>query len=93
MEVVQLYVHDAKSRLIRPGQELKAFAKVELRPGEAKTVRFCLGREAFWYYDPDRVGWIVEPGDFDVRVGHSSRDIRLRAGLTICEAIKGGNAA
>ncbi len=85
-EVVQLYVHDVESGLSRPEQELKAFAKIELGAGESKTVRFSLDREAFRYYDPDRGGWMVEPGQFELRIGHSSRDIRLRAGLTVAAA-------
>ncbi|HEX8990939.1 MAG TPA: glycoside hydrolase family 3 C-terminal domain-containing protein [Anaerolineales bacterium] len=90
-EVIQLYVHDLQSTLARPEQELKAFAKVGLEPGEAQTVRFSLGREAFWYFDPDQAGWIVEPGEFEVRVGHSSRDIRLRLGLLVSAATNSGH--
>jgi beta-glucosidase len=51
-EVVQLYVRDAESRLVRPEKELKAFHKIVLQPGEAKTVRFTLDREALSFYDP-----------------------------------------
>jgi len=78
-EVVQLYVHDAQSNLRRPEKELKAFRKISLDAGESKTVSFHLDREAFWYYDPAKGGWIVEPGDFEIIVGASSRDLRLRA--------------
>ncbi len=82
-EVVQLYVHDVESTLRRPQQELKAFTKVELQPGETKIVRFHLGREAFWHYDPAGAGWGVEPGKFEIRVGHSSRDLPLQAQVTV----------
>ncbi|MBN1270012.1 MAG: glycoside hydrolase family 3 C-terminal domain-containing protein, partial [Kiritimatiellae bacterium] len=77
-EVVQLYVHDVESGLPRPLKELKAFEKITLAPGEKKTVKFTLGRDALSFYDPDRGGWVAEPGEFEVMVGSSSRDIRLQ---------------
>jgi beta-glucosidase len=82
-EVVQLYVHDTAASVARPEQELKAFSKIELRAGETRTVRFRLEREAFWHYNPAKGGWMVEPGEFEVRVGRSSRDLPLRARLTV----------
>ncbi len=78
-EVVQLYVHDVQSNLRRPEKELKAFRKIFLDAGESQTVSFHLDREAFWYYDPAKGGWIVEPGEFEIIIGASSRDLRLRA--------------
>ena len=78
-EVVQLYVHDAQSNLRRPEKELKAFRKISLDVGESKTVSIHLDREAFWYYDPAKGGWIVEPSEFEIIVGASSRDLRVRA--------------
>ncbi len=82
-EVVQLYLQDVESRLTRPAQELAAFAKVALEPGETRTVRLYLDRRAFSYWDPDAGGWLAEPGEFEVRVGASSRDLRLRARTTL----------
>ena len=76
-EVVQLYVRDVKSTVARPEKELKAFAKVELAPKQTKTVTFTLDREAFWYFDITKNAWTTEPGDFEILVGSSSRDIRL----------------
>ncbi|BBI34797.1 glycoside hydrolase family 3 C-terminal domain-containing protein [Cohnella abietis] len=76
-ETVQLYVRDNESRLIRPEKELKAFAKVELKPDEEKEVVFTLDKRAFAYYDPEQADWIVETGDFDILVGQSSRHILL----------------
>ncbi len=78
-EVVQLYLADLECSLARPDQELKAFEKVALDPGETKTVRFGLTRRDFSFYDPAREDWVAEPGEFEVRVGSSSRDIRARA--------------
>jgi beta-glucosidase len=76
-EVVQLYVRDEESRLVRPLQELKAFAKVALEPGETKTVALKLTGQSLAYYDPAVSDWVSEAGTFTVLVGGSSRDIRL----------------
>ena len=85
-EVVQIYLHDVTSTLFRPDQELKAFRKIFLAPGERTTLMFHLPRRAFAAYD-DRVGaWLVESGAFEVRVGASSRDIRCRAMVDIASA-------
>jgi beta-glucosidase len=75
-EVVQVYVHDHKSGLVRPPRELKGFAKVELQPGETKTVTLALDFRAFAYYHPAYRQWITEDGEFDILVGASSADIR-----------------
>jgi beta-glucosidase len=82
-EVVQLYVHDLESSVTRPVRELKGFAKVDLAPGENKTVSFQLGPRAFSFYDPHRGEWMAEPGDFEIQFGSSSRDIRAKAALTL----------
>ncbi|MGB8983910.1 MAG: fibronectin type III-like domain-contianing protein, partial [Anaerolineales bacterium] len=81
--VVQLYVRDVASTVARPEKELKAFTKVALAPKQTKTITFTLDREAFWYFDVTKNGWATEPGDFEVLVGASSRDIRLSAGFTL----------
>jgi beta-glucosidase len=81
-EVVQLYVSDEASRLVRPLQELKAFAKVALEPGETQTVTLTLNQQSLAYYDTAVGGWFTEPGDFMVHVGSSSRDIRLHGRFT-----------
>ena len=78
-EVVQLYLSDLECSLARPDQELEAFEKVALEPGETKEVRFTLNRSALSFYDPAREGWVAEPGRFEIRVGSSSRDVRARA--------------
>jgi beta-glucosidase len=82
-EVVQLYVADPRSALPRPPKELKAFAKVALQPGQSETISFTLDERALSYYDPVRQGWAAEPGEFEVLVGGSSRDIRLRASFVL----------
>jgi beta-glucosidase len=82
-EVVQVYVHDHKSRLIRPPKELKGFAKVELQPGETKTVTVTLDFRAFAYYHPAYRQWITEDGEFDILIGSSSTDIRCKKTVTL----------
>ncbi len=76
-EVVQLYVTDKESSLIRPVKELKGFEKVSLKPGESKNVMFKLDKRAFAFYCEAAHDWLVEEGDFIISVGSSSRDIRL----------------
>jgi beta-glucosidase len=82
-EVVQLYVRDVQASVQRPVKELKGFAKVALQPGEEKTVAFELNERALAYYDPDQTAWVVEPGEFEVLIGSSSRDIRLKTKFTL----------
>ncbi|HEY5731995.1 MAG TPA: glycoside hydrolase family 3 C-terminal domain-containing protein [Anaerolineales bacterium] len=77
-EIVQLYVHDLNSTFARPEKELKAFAKVELKSKQKKTVTFTLDREAFWYFDTAINAWSTEAGEFEIQIGASSRDIRLK---------------
>ena len=76
-EVVQLYVRDEVSSVRRPIRELKGFEKVELFPGEEKTVSFTLDKRAFAYYEVKIHDWYVESGRFFLDVGASSRDIQL----------------
>jgi beta-glucosidase len=78
-EVVQLYIHDVRSSVRKAAKELKGFRKIELAPGEKKTVRFMLGGDDLAHFDSRRGRWCVEPGLFEIQAGTSSRDIRLRA--------------
>ncbi len=81
-EVVQCYVHDVESSVARPPQELKAFGKVQLDPGESQEVALALDDRAFAFWDVAAHGWTVEPGEFELRIGTSSRDIRHRVTVT-----------
>ncbi len=81
-EVAQVYVGDPQASVPRPEKELKGYEKVFLRPGETRRVEVMLDRNAFAYWDMDRHGFRVEPGDFVVSVGASSRDLPLSS--TIC---------
>jgi beta-glucosidase len=76
-EVIQLYVKDVKASIDRPAKELKAFAKIELLPDQIKQVQLLLNRDAFAFFSPMQNKWVVEPGEFELLVGSSSRDIRL----------------
>ncbi len=81
-EVAQLYVHDPLASVSRPVLELKGFARVRLAPGEAKNVSFELGPAELALLDKE-LREVVEPGDFQIYVGASSRDIRLRGVLKV----------
>jgi len=80
-EVVQLYIHDEYSSVVRPVRELKRFKRLTLKPGETKSVDFFLDSEAFAFYDVTTKNWKVEEGIFQIQVGSSSIDIRLKAKL------------
>ena len=82
-EVVQLYIHEDNPRIDRPVRELKRFQRVELKPGESKTVQFTLDRAALAYWSAEKKDWVADPGTFEIQVGSSSRDIRLRAPLEL----------
>lgn len=71
-EVVQLYINDLVSSVVRPERELRAFQRVHLRPGERCTVTFVLGPRDLRLLDAD-FRWAVEPGEFEVMVGGSSQ--------------------
>jgi len=77
-EIVQLYVSDTESRLIRPPKELKGFAKVSLAPGETKRVGFELSKRDFSYFDESFGDWVAESGEFEIIVGASVHDVRLK---------------
>lgn len=76
-ETVQLYIRDLEASVDRPEKELKAFTKIHLAPGQTKRAEMVLPRDAFAFFCPVRRDWVVEPGQFALLVGSSSRDIRL----------------
>ncbi|GAA3944298.1 glycoside hydrolase family 3 C-terminal domain-containing protein [Actinoplanes auranticolor] len=82
-ETVQLYVTDPQASVYRPEQELRAFTQVALGPGESAPVTLTLGARAFAFWHEGARGWVVEGGEFGVRVGASSRDIRLTGTVTL----------
>jgi len=80
-ETAQLYVAPGKCAVPRPVKELKGFAKVKLAPGETKTITLTLDERAFEYFHPEKKQWTLEPGSYDLLVGASSRDIRLKSSV------------
>ncbi|WP_088831592.1 beta-glucosidase family protein [Paenibacillus tyrfis] len=87
-EIVQLYVKDVEVSVIRPEKELKGFEKVELAPGEEKTVEFVLDKRAFAYYNPELQDWHVESGDFEILIGKSSAELVLRKTIRVQSTIR-----
>ena len=80
-EVVQLYVHDLVASIARPVKELKGFERIHLAAGESQTVTFTIGADQLSFYNAD-LKKVVEPGDFDIMVGHDSRNLKT-ARLTV----------
>ena len=76
-EVVQLYIRDRVGSVVRPVKELKDFQKIKLNPGESKIIRFTIDKEKLSFFN-DKLLWINEPGEFDLMIGSSSEDIRLK---------------
>lgn len=82
-EVVQLYVHPPKAAVSRPVQELKAFAKVALAPGETKTVTLRLNPRSFSYWDTQAKQWRLEAGMYELNAATSSRDLKAKTVVTL----------
>jgi beta-glucosidase len=82
-ETGEVYVSDGHSAVPRPVKELKGFGKVDLEPGETKTITVTLNRRAFSYYDVDKKEWTATPGEFGIRVGGSSAKIALDGKVTL----------
>ena len=80
-EVVQMYISDEKSSLMRPEKELKGFRKVFLKPGDKMTVSMPIDKRMLSFYDPAKNAWVAESGVFKLLIGSSSRDIRVTANL------------
>ena len=76
-EVVQMYIRDLFSSVTRPLKELKGFKKVSLQPGETKTVALDITPESLAFYNID-MKYAVEPGEFEIMIGNSSRDCDLQ---------------
>jgi len=76
-EVVQVYIRDKVSSVTRPVKELKGFKRITLRPGQTETVSFDITPEHLAFYNID-MKYVVEPGEFEIMVGNSSRDTDLQ---------------
>ncbi len=84
-EILQLYIRQLQSSIPRPVKELKGFAKVRLKPGESTVVRLKLSGGDFAYWHPEKRDWVVELGSYEILVGASVNDIRLKKELTITD--------
>ena len=80
-EVVQLYVRDKVSSVITYDSQLRGFERISLKPGETRQVTFSLKPEDLQILDRN-MNWTVEPGEFEVMIGASSQDIRLKKTIT-----------
>jgi len=87
-DVAQLYSHQVKSRTYQPIKTLRAFKRVALDPGQTTRIRFALAASQLSYYDVRAARFAVEPGDFDLLIGSSSDDIRLRSRLQVGDGLK-----
>lgn len=76
-EVVQLYLRDRVGSVVRPVKELKDFQKIKLQPGESKTITFIIDKEKLSFYN-SKLQWQAEAGEFDLMIGSSSSDIRVK---------------
>jgi len=83
-EIVQLYLHDLVSSIVRPVMELKDFRKIKLKAGESKTITFTIDKEKLSFYN-QQLQWVAEPGEFELMIGASSRDIRLKDQFELVE--------
>ena len=83
-EVVQLYLQDKFGSVVRPVLELKDFQKVKLNAGESKTIEFTIDKEKLSFYN-NKLEWIAEPGDFEVMIGTSSADIKLKSNFELLD--------
>ncbi len=84
-EIVQLYISDKEASVEREAKSLKGFARVSLKSGESKTVSMKIDKSALAFYDVKSKSWVVEPGEFEVLVGNSSRNILLNQKFKIYE--------
>ncbi len=76
-EVVQIYINDKVSSVTTPVKALKSFAKEEIKPGEEKTIKFCIPCHELGLWNKD-MKYVIEPGEFEIMAGASSEDIKLR---------------
>jgi hypothetical protein len=86
VEIVQLYIRDEYSSVSRPVKELKDFAKIDLVPGETKTITLTITPDKLGFLDKE-MNWVIEPGTFQVMAGSSSDDKDLKT--TILTVIEG----
>ena len=82
-EVIQVYANDVKASVLRPLKELKAFKKVNLNPGETKTITLIIPTKDLAFFDDSIMDWNLEKGNFKLMVGVSSRDIEKTISIEV----------
>ena len=82
-EVVQVYTHQRHSTVVQPIRSLRAFRRVSLQPGQTASVSFRVPKHQLAFYDVNVHDFRVEAGEYEVQVGSSSEDIRLRASIDV----------
>jgi beta-glucosidase len=83
-ELVQLYLRDRVASVVRPVKELRGFRRIHLQPGQTRELSFVIEREQLSFFN-ERLQWAAEPGEFDLMIGASSADIRLRSSFELTE--------
>jgi beta-glucosidase len=87
-EIVQLYVSAPSGKLEKPSEELRGFAKTKLlQPGETQTISFTIDRNSLSSFDPQSSSWIAEAGNYELRIGSSSKNIRQKTTFTLPRTI------
>ena len=81
-EVVQLYIHDELASVVRPVMELKGFQRIYLKAGESKQISFTITPAMLSMFNKE-MNRVVEPGDFRIMIGGSSKDLRLKSNLHV----------
>ena len=83
-EVVQLYLQDKFGSVVRPVLELKDFQKIKLNAGESKTIEFIIDKEKLSFYN-NKLEWVAESGDFELMIGTSSADVKLKSNFELVD--------
>ena len=81
-EVAQLYIRDVEASELRPFKELKKFEKIDLNPGEKKGIALKIDVRDLSFFSVHKGKWITEPGEFEILIGSSSKDIRLKGSFS-----------
>ena len=82
-EVAQMYIHQKKSNVVQPIKSLRGFERIQLAPGETRRITIPLSSSGLSYYDVISHKFVVAPGMFEIMIGASSDDIRLRTQLKV----------
>lgn len=77
-EIAQLYIHHKNPKIFKAKRELKGFDKVQLEPNESKTITIPLDSRSFSYYNTDINDWVIENGEYEIQIGASLADIKLK---------------